>query len=72
MRKFNPMTLLGMLGICFFGLMFFLECGQAMWAGQLRLVDASVHAPDSGRNQRIILNSMSDRIFSRSSLRTEP
>ena len=32
MRKFNPMTLLGMLGICFFGLMFFLECGQAMWA----------------------------------------
>ncbi len=32
MRRFNPMTLLGLLGVCCFGLMFFLACGQAMWA----------------------------------------
>lgn len=31
MCRFNPMTLLGMLGVCFFGVHFFVQCAQAMW-----------------------------------------
>lgn len=32
MRKFNPMTFIGMLGVCIFGVQFAVRAGQVIWA----------------------------------------
>ncbi|NCD25752.1 MAG: hypothetical protein EOL86_09200 [Deltaproteobacteria bacterium] len=32
MRKFNPMTLIGLLGVCLFGVQFVARSGQVIWA----------------------------------------